>query len=155
LGTTDLSPYFYFSRDRLSPAAPAARLSGALQQLLGRLESAIGAIRRTAVEEGLALDPGDQVQLFDSLVDRATREPRGRALDSALEIAARKPDLVPRLAAGLRAMPPTSVPMQLPAKLVAAVDPLPSDLRQLIETWRDSGQEPLKGRASEALGSAT
>src|SRR5439155_19723297 len=139
LADVDLAPYFYFSRDRLSPAAPAARLPGALQELLGRLEHPVAATRRTAVEDGLALEGGEVVQLFDALVERAARDPRGRALDSALELASRTRDLVPRLATALGALPPASVPIQLPAKLVAAIDPLPPELRQLLERWPDSG----------------
>src|SRR5207253_2827034 len=123
LADVDLSPYFYFSRDRLSPAAPAARLPAALQELLGRLEHPVGATRRTAIDEGGSLEAGEVVQIFDVLLERGSRDPRGHALDSALELAALKPELVGRLAEALDALPAGSVPVQLPAKLVAAIDP--------------------------------
>jgi len=152
LADVDLAPYFYYSRDRLSPAAPAARLPAALQDLLGRLEHAVAATRRAAVADGLLVGDAEVVQVFDALVERAARDPRGRALDSALELAAGKPQLAARLASALGALPPASVPIQLPAKLVAALDPLPPELRQLIERWRDAGPAGLKGRAAEALG---
>jgi hypothetical protein len=152
LADVDLSPYFYFSRDRLSPAAPAARLSAALQELLGRLEHAVAATRRTAVEEGAALEAADVVQIFDVLLERGSRDPRGRALDSAIEIAARKPELVPRLATMLSALPPASVPVQLPAKLVAAITPRPAELDKELERWRSSGPSGLKRAVGEALG---
>jgi hypothetical protein len=154
LAEVDLAPYFYFSRDRLSPAAPAARLPAALQELLGRLDNATTAIRRTAVDEVVALEPQDRVQLFDALIDRASRDPRSRSLDSALEVAAQSGDLVPRLAKALGEIPPTDVPHQVPAKIVAAIHPLPAELRAVIERWRDSGPQALSRRAQEALGGA-
>jgi hypothetical protein len=46
-----LGRYFYFSRDQLSPAAPAARLSAVLQELLARLQLVPPAQRRAAVAE--------------------------------------------------------------------------------------------------------
>jgi KAP family P-loop domain len=152
LADTDLSPYFYFSRDRLSPAAPAARLPGALQELLGRLEHAVAATRRTAVEEGTTLGAADVVQIFEVLLERASRDPRGRALDSAIEIAARKPELVPRLATMLDGLPPASVPVQLPAKLVAAIEKRPTELNTVLERWGASGPSGLKRAVAEALG---
>ncbi len=147
-----LSPYFYFSRDRLSPAAPAARLAGALQELLGRLEHAVAATRRTAVHEAAALAAGDVVQIFDVLVARGSRDPRGHALDSALELAARKRELAGRLAEALDALPESSVPVQLPAKLVAAIDPRPPELSAVLERWRTAGPRELKRAAAAALG---
>lgn len=152
LADVDLAPYFYFSRDRLSPAAPAVRLPAALQELLGRLEHAVAATRRTAVEEGVGLGAAEIVQVFDVLLERGGRDPRGHALDSAIEMAARKPELVARLAATLDALPPASVPVQLPAKLVAAIDPRPAELTQLLERWRATGSGGLKRAAAEALG---
>ncbi len=152
LADVDLSPYFYFSRDRLSPAAPAARLPAALQELLGRLEHAVAATRGTAVDEGDALGAGEVVQIFDVLLERGSRDPRGHALDSALELAARKPELVGRLAEALDALPAGSVPMQLPAKLVAAIDPRPAELTAVLERWRTAGPRALKRAAAEALG---
>ncbi|MCP9486927.1 MAG: KAP family NTPase [Gaiellaceae bacterium MAG52_C11] len=154
LADVDLAPYFYFSRDRLSPAAPAARLPAALQELLGRLEHAVAATRRTAIEEGVDLGAAEMVQVFDVLLERGSRDPRGHAVDSAIEIAARKSELVGRLASALDELPPASVPLQLPAKLVAAIDPHPPELTQLLERWRTSGSGGLKRAAAEALGAA-
>jgi predicted KAP-like P-loop ATPase len=155
LADVDLAPYFYFSRDRLSPAAPAARLPSALQELLGRLNHAVTATRRTAVTEAGALEESERAQLYDALVERAVRDPRGREMDSAFELAVQKSELAGRLAAALAALPPTSVPIQLPAKIVAAFSPLPAELRQLLERWRSEGSGTLKARAGEALEGAT
>ena len=152
LADVDLSPYFYFSRDRLSPAAPAARLPAALQEMLGRLEHAVSATRRTAVEEAVGLGAAEVVQIFDVLLERGSRDPRGRALDSAIEIAGRKPELVGRLATALDELPPTTVPVQLPAKLVAAIEPRPPELTKLLQRWGASSAGGLKRAAAEAVG---
>lgn len=152
LADVDLAPYFYFSRDRLSPAAPAARLPAALQEMLGRLDHAVVATRRMAIDEGVNLGAAELVQVFDVLLERGVRDPRGHALDSAIEMAARKPELVVRLASALDLLPPASLPVQLPAKLVAAIDPRPAELTQLLERWGSSGSGGLKRAAAEALG---
>jgi predicted KAP-like P-loop ATPase len=151
LADIDLAPYFYFSRDRLSPAAPAARLPSALQDLLSRLNHGVTATRRSAVTEATSLGESERAQLYDALVERAVRDPRGRELDSAVELAAQKDELTGRLAAALATLPPASVPIQLPAKIVAAFSPLPAELRQLLERWRTEGSGTLKARAAEAL----
>src|SRR5204863_143582 len=83
------------------------------------------------------------------LLERGSRDPRGHALDSAIEIAARKPELVGRLASALDELPPASVPLQLPAKLVAAINPRPPELTQLLERWRTSGSGGLKRAAAD------
>ena len=91
------------------------------------------------------------MQIFDVLLERGSRDPRGHALDSALEIAARKPELVGRLAAALDALPAASVPVQLPAKLVAGLSPAPAELAGLLKHWSDSGPAGLRRAAKEAL----
>src|SRR5205085_1617176 len=87
-------------------------------------------------DEGAALGAGEVVQIFDVLLERASRDPRGHALDSALELAARKPELVGRLAEALDALPAASVPLQLPPKLVAAIVPRPAELTALLGRGR-------------------
>jgi hypothetical protein len=152
LATIDLGPYFYFARDRLSPGAPTARLPAALQELLARLEQPVVATRRPAVAEALALEAEQRVQLFDILLERAARDPRGRALDSAIELAAGNAALADRLIGALNDLPPASVPLQLPAKLIAGVSPAPTELRALLRHWSDTGPAALKRAATEALG---
>jgi hypothetical protein len=151
LADVDLGPYFYFSRDRLSPAAPAARLPAALQELLGRLDQSVAATRRTAVADGLALGGAEVVQLFDAVIERASRDPRGPALDSAIEMAAGNADLAARLASALAALPPTSLPVAVPTKIATIIRPLTPELRTLLERWRDSGAGGLRRSAAEAL----
>ena len=63
LAGVPLGSYFFFSRDRLSPAAPGARLSASLQALLGRLLLTTAAQRRTAVEDAAKLGPEEYASL--------------------------------------------------------------------------------------------
>lgn len=66
-----LGQYFFFSRDRLSPAAPASRLPAQLQALLGRLQLTPPAQRRTAITEATALTVEEFGPLHAALLDRA------------------------------------------------------------------------------------
>lgn len=80
-----LGEFFFFSRDRLSPAAPGARLSAALQDLLGRLQLTPGAQRRRAVADASKLGAEELTPLYEALLDRAQRNPSGEAMRSAVE----------------------------------------------------------------------
>ena len=82
LAGVPLGQFFFFSRDRLSPAAPGARLSAPLQALLGRLQLTPIAQRRTAIQEAANLGPEEYASIYGALLDRAIRKPNGEAMDS-------------------------------------------------------------------------
>lgn len=65
LSPVALGRYFYFSRDRLSPAAPTARLSADLQELLARLLLVPDALRRQDVAAAGELAPDQLSILFE------------------------------------------------------------------------------------------
>jgi hypothetical protein len=135
-----LGRYFYFFRDRLSPAAPAARLPVGLQELLARLQLSVTAQRRAAVEEAAALDPADLAALFDALLVRVAREPGSPAADSAIELAERAEALRDRLAATLSGVAPSSVPPAVPLKLIQRFgDGVPA-INQVLDTWSKRNQ---------------
>jgi hypothetical protein len=135
LAGVPLGRYFYFFRDRLSPAAPAARLPVGLQELLAELQLSVAAQRRTAVEKAAALDPADLGELFDALLVRVAREPGGPAMDSALELAERADALVDRLAAVLSGLTPSSVPPALPLKLIRRFQDRSLSINQVLDRW--------------------
>ncbi len=91
LSNVALGQYFFFSRDRLSPSAPAARLTAPLQALLGRLQSPVPAQRRPAVDLAAGLPSEEYSQLYAVLLERAVRQPEAKAMDSILELTARVP----------------------------------------------------------------
>lgn len=152
LAGVPLGSYFFFSRDRLSPAAPASRLSGALQDLLGRLQEAIAARRRAAIDEAVALDPTEAAALYGALLERAVRDPRGKAMDSAIEWAGRTPHLAPALAGTLASIPPAGVPVNLPPNLAVAFRVMPAELAAVLRAWEDKGRKGLREAVRDARG---
>jgi hypothetical protein len=85
LAAVALGEYFFFCRDRLSPAAPGARLSAPMQALLGRLQSPTVAQRRKAVEDSTKVSPEEFTPLYEALLDRVRQKPGGEATASAVE----------------------------------------------------------------------
>lgn len=142
LGETLLGPYFFFSRDRLSPAAPAARLSPALQELVARLCTDVKPRRATAIGEFRALTPDEQRVVFVALLERVTADPGSPAIDSALDVAANTSEFLPAFVEVLRRLPLAAVPTPLPLKLRIALKAGP-ELDGLFARW-DSGPRGLK-----------
>jgi len=138
-----LGRYFYFFRDRLSPAAPAARLSVALQELLAELQLSVSAQRRAAVEKATALASHELASLFEALVARAAREPGSPAMDSAMELSARAGVLVDRLVAVLIGLAPSSVPIALPPKLVLHFQGRSPAIERVLDAWAERGSRRL------------
>jgi hypothetical protein len=147
-----LGEYFFFSRDRLSPAAPGARLSANLQALLSRLQLQTTAQRRTAVDEAAKLPPEEYTPLYDALLDRARRRPDGPAMDSVLELTGKVPTSWPTLVAMLRQIPPKDVPIKLPASIVL-VGTDRTEIGPLLDQWEASTVARLKKATAEARNS--
>ena len=115
LTAVGLGQYFFFSRDTLSPSAPAARLSAKLQDLLGELSSEVTFVRRRAVEAAAALPAEEYSLLYSALLERAVRRPESYAMGSILELTGRMPASWPTLTEALSGLPkvPTRLPLQL------------------------------------------
>jgi hypothetical protein len=148
-----LGRYFYFSRDRLSPAAPAARLGGALQELLARLQGDSAALRNAAIMEAAALPAPDLTDLYAALLDRSSRDPRGSAMDAARELAGAKPDLVATFFETLKAIPPTTLPGALVLKLRMTFPSPHPLLDPLLGGWSQEGSKEIKDAVGQAQGS--
>jgi hypothetical protein len=144
-----LGEYFFFSRDRLSPAAPEARLSADLQSLLSRLLLPTPAQRRTAVDAAAKLSPEEFTPLFSALLDRAGRNPESSALSSAMELTAKAPTNWPALGAMLGRIPPKDVPTPLPLQLAVVGKDRP-EIATLFEQWAKSGHTALVKAVAEA-----
>lgn len=152
LADVPLGRYFFFSREGLSPAARAARLSGEQQELLGRLHSSSGALRGGAVTEAAELDPITRNPVFDALIESAVRDPSTPAVRSAYELAAMVLEFVPRLAEALSSIPPAKVPGPLPVQIKTTFETLPAELEAVITKWHVTGRGALKTSAGRALG---
>jgi hypothetical protein len=145
-----LGRYFYFSRDQLSPAAPAARLSAALQELLARLQLVPPAQRRAAMVEAGNLPPEQLTPVYLALLERAGREPDGPAMDSAVELAAAHAALVDPLGRTLEQVPLAAVPSALPPKVrIAFKGPNPR-LEAVFDRWRREGPKKLQDAVARA-----
>lgn len=149
LAGVPLGEFFFFSRDRLSPAAPGARLSAALQDLLGRLQRTPVAQRRTAVEEASKLGAEEFSSLFDALVDRARRKPGDDAMTSAIELTEKVPTSWPALVAMLGQIPEADVPARLAPTLVLRGKGRP-EVEGLLDRWEKSTAAGLRKAVQEA-----
>jgi hypothetical protein len=149
LSDTALGEYFFFSRDRLSPAAPGARLSAPLQVLLGKLQSSVAAQRRAAITATVGLPIEEQAPLYEALLDRAVRRPDSDAMRSLVELTAQIPANWPTLAAALGKIPPVEIPPALPVQLMTVGTGQPG-VAALIDQWAASDNTSLK----KAIGAA-
>jgi hypothetical protein len=144
-----LGQYFFFSRDRLSPSAPAARLSATLQALLSRLQSPVPAQRRPAVDAASELAPEGYTLVYSALLDRAKRRPESPAMASMLELTAKVPTSWPTFTAGLQDVPNSNIPISLPARLLTVGKGQP-DVEALLNRWAASQSERLQTAVANA-----
>lgn len=149
LAGVGLGQYFFFSRDTLSPSAPAARLSAKLQDLLGRLLSQVRAQRRPAVDAAAALQAEEYTLLYDALLDRALRRPESAAMESIVELTGKRPDSWPKLAGALSDLP--QVPPRLPLRLNTVGSGRP-EIAALLEQWSRSADRGLQQAVATARG---
>jgi KAP family P-loop domain len=152
LAPVALGRYFFFSRDRLSPAAPAARLSAGLQELLARLLLVPDALRRQGVAAAAELAPEELPILFEVLIEQAVRDPSGRAMESAMELAASNTQLIPAFVEALESAPPTSVPPALPPKLALLFKDSMASLDPVFDRWESAGAKGLAAAVRSARG---
>jgi hypothetical protein len=146
-----LGQYFFFSRDRLLPAAPEARLSANLQALLSKLQSDTPAQRRMAIEEAAKLPSEEYGPLYETVLELASRRPESVAMSSALELTAKIPSTWPRLVGALAAIPPRDVPIDLPLKL-ATVGKDIAEVQALFVKWDGSNITKLRKAVGQARG---
>lgn len=149
LAGVPLGEYFFFCRDRLSPAAPGARLSAPMQALLGRLQLSTVAQRRTAVEDATKVSPEEFTPLYEALLDRVRQKPDGDATLSAIELAAKLPANWPVLTAALGQIPVRDVPTKLPPQLVLLGRDR-AEVSALLDEWELSTAAALKKAVKEA-----
>jgi hypothetical protein len=141
LTNVDLGPFFFFSRDRFTPALPAARLTPELQAILAALRSDDEGPRTEAIASAVALGTEDFGELYPQLLEDAVRSPRGPGMKAAVAIAARVPNAVPILKKALGELPISTVPASLPMTLKAQLGDGINDLSELLDRWEsDTGE---------------
>jgi hypothetical protein len=142
LAKVDLAPYFFFSRDRFSPALPAARLTPDQQTLLANLQSESDGARLAAIEQAIALAPEDLAAVYPALLAVARLNPAGPAMEVAVTVASRASATVADLVATLEQIPEGTVPPKMVPMLRVRFKPLPASLEALIDRW-SKGTGPL------------
>lgn len=149
LAAVPLGEYFFFCRDRLSPAAPGARLSAPMQALLGRLQLSTVAQRRKAVDDATKVSSEEFTPLYEALLDRARQKPGGEATSSAIELASKLPAYWPALTAALGQIPAGDVPTKLAPQLTL-LGRGRADVSALLDEWESSTATGLKKAVKEA-----
>ncbi|WP_216914144.1 KAP family P-loop NTPase fold protein [Nocardia noduli] len=150
LASTDLRPYFTYSRDKLSLGVAVARLPQHLQELLTKIQGDVAALRRDACQRIAALPSGERAQLVEALLYTLERQPGGPAFDAVLEIAGHCPDVVATICDKLLTLPASAVPL---SKVPTAVNRLPTDNPNavaVLEYWQNSGIPRLKAVVTAA-----
>jgi energy-coupling factor transporter ATP-binding protein EcfA2 len=149
LAGVPLGEYFFFSRDRLSAASPAVRLSANQQALLSKLQLDVRAQRRGAVDDAARLPVEEFTPLYEALLERAARNPGSLAVTSAIELAEKQPASWPALAAMLKNLPPGNVPSALPLR-VASVGAGRPEVTEVLDQWGRSRNAALVKAVAEA-----
>ncbi len=144
-----LSPYFSFSRDRLSPAAPAARLSPELQQLLARMRSDTDAIQGGAVDEATGLDSAQLQEIAGAIFDVARRDPSSPAMSAAASLASKAEDVADQFFSTLEQIQANRIPMALAPQLMTL---FPGDGRAntMLDRWDEAGPTKLRKAVRQA-----
>lgn len=149
LAGVPLGEYFFFCRDRLSPAAPGARLSAPMQALLGRLQLPAVAQRRKAVEDAAKVSPEEFTPLYEALLNRVRQKPDGAATTSAIELASKLHANWPVLTAALSQIPAGDVPTKLAPQLALRGQNRP-EVTALLDEWEASTATGLRKAVREA-----
>jgi len=117
-----LSSYFSYSRDKLSAAAPASRLSGSLQELIPPLLGDSDSLRSEAKTKVLELDATDRESLFAAALERTVRNPTADSLRTLGEIAKEHDELVGPLVDAIRSIPSVPIPTEAQYKVIFGDD---------------------------------
>lgn len=153
LAGTALGTYFFYSRDQLSPVAAGARLTGAQQEVLARLQVEVSAQRDAAVAETASMGALDRMAIYRALLELAKRDPQSLAMRSALDIAVAVEGVGADFAAALREIPPNSVPTQLPLQVMVAFGKKPPPaIDAALDEWHSNGGKRIRSAVEAARG---
>jgi hypothetical protein len=122
LSGVTLSSYFSYSRDKLSAAAPASRLSGSLQELIPPLLGDSDSLRSEAKTKVLELDPAERESLFSVALERTVRKPTADSLRTLGEIAKEHDELVDALVGAIRSISSVPLPTEAQYKVIFGED---------------------------------
>jgi len=156
LKDVDLKPYFYFSRDTLSPQRDlAGRLSPIAQEIVVSLISASKALNRSGVEKIQSVSPNDAAIVFDSLTSRIrsveTPEEKERLISILLDIVDVRSELGSQLISFLSDQPVGHIPLAIPPRIrdVIKEPDLSDSLKDLLSKWKENQSNPLLSQSAK------
>ena len=118
LGSVDLSPYYYFSRDATgSIPVIAQRMSTGAQDVLQKLLSGSESIRNDGLQKATALNEGDAATIFASLreklIQQENRTKRKDTIQTLLEFCRRRLELLSELSTFLKNLSDEEIPFAI------------------------------------------
>jgi hypothetical protein len=143
-----LTPYYTFSRDRLTKMVSAARLPAELQRLLVGLQSDLEPIREKAITDCAALEKPQLAELLEPLIEAAMADLGSGAAKSLLGLAEKLPEVASAMFASLDKLPDGRVRgnflLQLRVKFKD------ERLEALLARWEEKGGADVKRQAQRA-----
>jgi type II secretory pathway predicted ATPase ExeA len=161
LGAENLSPYFYFARDRLAARSAATqRMSPAARDVLAQLLSPGKAVRDTGAARAKQLLGTDAVALLEAVAERVRASENthdaSAPFQGTLALVKARPELITEFVAVLRSLPVGRISAGTPNRLLllaTALSPTAGDLiRSVLGEWRGQAENSeLAGAARLAL----
>jgi hypothetical protein len=158
LGTVDLSPYFYFARDRLSAGTSATqRISSAAREVLLNLQSTGQVVREKAAQDAKSLSSTDAVALLESLTERTrvsdTQAEASAPFQGLLALVGARPELATEFATAIRSLPHDRFTAGTPNRIMALAERIDTAngalLRTVVAEWQGQAENKALARAAE------
>lgn len=156
LSETDLRPYFYFSRDTLSPQKDlAGRLSPLAQEILTNLLSSSETINRQGLDRIKTISQNEASSVFDTIASKVktteAQDERNQLLGSLVDIAEVRTELASQLLGFLGEQPANHIPISLPPKLKQIIEEpsLGESLNTLLTKWAENQSNTRLSKATE------
>lgn len=156
LSDENLRPYFYFSRDVLSPQKEVARrLSPVAQEIVRLFISESEAHNLSALEKSKTISISDAASVFGAFSTRIkSAEEKGEIILNLINFVETRKELQSQLLSFLNSQPPTNIPIAAIPRLKVVIDDdnLTQNLRDLLSKWqRDSSNSALSAAAKIEL----
>ena len=159
IGSIDLNPYFYFSRDSLrSQPMRAQRLSPEAQDIFMSLISGSKTMVSSSINQISKLGQGDSANILVALADKVIssddKDTIGKLLIIQCDICIIKKELIGELFKFLERLPDSKIPIQLIPKLKGVIDQNKNyhdTLKTLFQHWSKGENKLLKSAIKKSL----
>ena len=145
LSNIDLSPYFYFSRDRLNSATGIKQqMSSQALDIFHRLTNGSQAFEKSSLQEASSLSTSDAASIFEELKRKLLQESDGNALINNFKLlfswTKERVELLSQLLTFLKSLPVNVVPSLAVTQLLSIVKntEYQSDGLAIIKMWANN-----------------